>query len=81
MQNQRCSLVAVSLSPLTLFPMSVEIPKCSHILTLKLRLVKMTYYGKTKHHFKVGIREHLGIFALTEKRVKGDDDSAIKEHL
>ena len=25
--------------------------------------------------------EHLGISALTRKRVKGDDDSAIKEHL
>ena len=25
--------------------------------------------------------EHLGISALTGKRVKGDDDSAIKEHL
>ena len=25
--------------------------------------------------------EHLGILALTGKRVKGDDDSAIKEHL
>ena len=25
--------------------------------------------------------ENLGISALTEKRVKGDDDSTIKEHL
>ena len=25
--------------------------------------------------------EHLGISVLTAKRVKGDDDSAIKEHL
>ena len=25
--------------------------------------------------------EHLGVFALTGKRVKGDNDSAIKEHL
>ena len=40
-----------------------------------------TYYGKTKHHFKVRKCKHLGIFALTGKRVKGDDDSAIKEHL
>ena len=40
-----------------------------------------TYYGKTKRHFKVRICEHLGISALTGKRVKGDDDSAIKEHL
>ena len=27
-----------------------------------------TYYGKTKHHFKVRICEHLGISHLTEKR-------------
>ena len=40
-----------------------------------------TYYGKTKRHFKVRICEHLEISALTGKRVKGDDDSAIKEHL
>ena len=40
-----------------------------------------TYYGKTKRQFKVGICEHLGISALTGKRVKGDDDFAIKEHL
>ena len=35
-----------------------------------------TYYGKTKHHFKVRMCEHLGISALTGKR---DDDSTIKE--
>ena len=40
-----------------------------------------TYYGKTKRNFKVRMREHLGISALTGKRVKVDDDSAIKEHL
>ena len=40
-----------------------------------------TYYGKTKHHFKVRMCEHLGISALSGKRVKGDDDSAVKEHL
>ena len=40
-----------------------------------------TYYDKTKRHFKVRMCEHLGISALTGKRVKGDDDSAIKEHL
>ena len=40
-----------------------------------------TYYSKTKHHFKVRMCEHFGISALTGKRVKGDNDSAIKEHL
>ena len=30
-----------------------------------------TYYGKTKRHFKVRMCEHLGVSALTRKRVKG----------
>ena len=38
-------------------------------------------YGKTKRHFKVRQCEHLKISALIGKRVKGDDDSAIKERL
>ena len=40
-----------------------------------------SYYGKTKRYFKVRMCEHLGISALTGKRVKRDDDAAIKEHL
>ena len=40
-----------------------------------------TYYGKIRRYFKVRMCEHLGISALTGKRIKGDDDSAIKEHL
>ena len=39
-----------------------------------------TYYSKTKRHFKVRMCEHLGVSALTGKRVKVDDDSAINEH-
>ena len=39
-----------------------------------------TYYGKTMGHFKVRMSEHLGVSALTGKRVKEDNDSAIKEH-
>ena len=39
-----------------------------------------TYYGKTKRHFKVRMCERLGVSALTGKRVKGDNDSVIKEH-
>ena len=38
-----------------------------------------TYYGKTKRHFKVRMCEHLGVSALTGKRLKGDNDSAIKK--
>ena len=40
-----------------------------------------TYYGKTKRHFKVRISEHLGISALSGKRVKGDENPAITENL
>ena len=40
-----------------------------------------TYYSKTKRHLKVRMCEHLGISTFTWKRVKGNDDSAIKEHL
>ena len=39
-----------------------------------------TYYGKTKRHFEVGMCEHLGVFALTGKIVKGDSNSSIKGH-
>ena len=39
-----------------------------------------TYYSKTKRHFKVKMCEQLGVSALTGNRVKGDNDSAIKEH-
>ena len=40
-----------------------------------------TYYGKIRRYFKVRMSEHLRNSALTGKRIKGDDDSAIKEHL
>ena len=42
-----------------------------------------TYYGKTKHHFKFPICEHLGISQLTGKKVKIDNNklTAIQEHL
>ena len=39
-----------------------------------------TYYDKTKRHFKVRMCEHLGVSNLTGKRVKGDNNFAIKEH-
>ena len=35
---------------------------------------------KFKRHFKIRMYEHLGVSALTGKRIQGDDDSAIKEH-
>ena len=37
--------------------------------------------AKKKRHFKVRMCEHLEISALTSKRVRGDNDSAIKGHL
>ena len=40
----------------------------------------LSCYGKTKPHFKVRMCEHLGVSPFTGKRVKGDNDSAIKEH-
>ena len=43
-------------------------------------LCNATYYGKTKRYSKVRMCEHFGVSALTEKRVKGDNDSAIEEH-
>ena len=39
-----------------------------------------TFYGKTKCHFKVRMCEHLGVSALTGKRVKGDNNSVMREH-
>ena len=39
-----------------------------------------TYYGKTKRHFKIRMCENLGVSALTANKMKGDNDSAIKEH-
>ena len=47
-------------------------------LVLRSGIVYKFHYDKTKRHFKVRMCEHLGISALTGKRVKGDDDSAIK---
>ena len=40
-----------------------------------------TCYGKTKRHFKVRMCEHLGVFALTGKRLKGYNGFVLKEHL
>ena len=50
------------------------------VYKLKCGGCNATYYGKTKRHFKIRMCEHLGVSALTGKRVKGNNDSAIKEH-
>ena len=54
---------------------------CLLTLQISVHSCNATYHGKTKCYFKVRICGHLGIYTLTGKRVKGDDDSAIKEHL
>ena len=38
----------------------------------------ITYYGKAKRHFKVRMCGHLGVSAVTGKRVKEDNGSVIK---
>ena len=40
----------------------------------------VTYYGKTKHHFKVQICEHLGISHLSGKKVKIDNNKLMAIH-
>lgn len=37
-------------------------------------------YDKTKRYFKVWMCEHLQVSAVTEKRLKGDNDFTIEEH-
>ena len=40
------------------------------------------YYGKSKHHFKLRVCEHLGISHLTERNVRTGNNklTAIQEH-
>lgn len=40
----------------------------------------VAYYRKNKRHFRVRMCEKLGILKVNGRRVKGDDDSSIKEH-
>ena len=42
---------------------------------------KVTYYGKTFHHFYTRAAEHMGISNLTEKCLKNVKQSAISDHL
>ena len=39
-----------------------------------------TYYGKTKRHLKVRMSEHFGISPFIGKKVKGNTQSAVKDH-
>ena len=51
-----------------------------YVLALQLPSCNATYQGKTKRHFKVRICKYFGISGINGKRIKGDDDSAIKDH-
>ena len=42
---------------------------------------KVTYYGKTFHHFYIRAAEHMGIFNLTWKPLENVKQSAISDHL
>ena len=39
-----------------------------------------TYHGKTKRYFKINMCEHVRVSTLTEIRVTGVEDSAIKKY-
>ena len=40
-----------------------------------------SYYGESIRHLNVGPGEHIGVSALTEKKVKPSNNSAICDHL
>ena len=40
-----------------------------------------TYYGKTKHHFKIHVSEHMGVSARTGKNIKSTKNSAVRDHM
>ena len=40
-----------------------------------------TYYGKTKHHFKFQVSEHMGISAQAGKNIESTQNSAVLDHM
>ena len=38
-------------------------------------------YGKTKHHFKVCVSEHMGVSACADKNIKSNKNSAVRDHV
>ena len=85
--QNKCKLVNFSHSKIKLLHSSLfcilcilRIIRSDIVHKFKCGGCNVTYYGKNKSHFKVRICEHLGVFALNGKRVKGDNDSPIKEH-
>ena len=51
------------------------------VYKLKCNICNDIYYGKTKRHFKVRDCEHLGITALTRKKLKSPKESAAFDHI
>ena len=41
----------------------------------------VTYYGKTKHHFKVRVSEHMRVSTRTNKNIKSTKHSAVRDHM
>ena len=84
-----CNLKIVFMSPIrvkSFFTFKDKLPKMllsGLAYQYKCGGCNATYYRKTKRHFKVRIREHLGISHLTEKKVKTENNklTAIQEHL
>ena len=40
-----------------------------------------TYYGKTKHHFKVCVSEHIGVCACKGKNSRSTKNVAVHDHM
>ena len=84
-----CNLRIIFVSPVrvkSFFTFKDKLPKMllsGLVYQYKCGGCNATYYGKTKHHFKVRICEHLVISHLTEKKVKIDNNklTAIQKHL
>ena len=65
LQNERRSLIAESSSPLTLFPMSAEIFRCSHLhIVYGLQFLARTVFGNStfNSHFKFFKGLGIGLF-------------------
>ena len=39
------------------------------------------YYGKIKHHFKVGVSEHMGVTGRTGKTIQSIKNSGARDHM
>ena len=84
-----CNLKTVFTSPVrvkSFFTFKDKLPKMSLsrlVYMYKCGGCSATYYGKTKHQFKVRIWEHSGISHFTGKKVKIDNNklTTIQENL